>query len=70
MFDQLTGKPCGSMTIVDCGTDSENRKSRPARPVDCAEAPDGSIIFSSDEPVGALFRITKSSGDTKTTLAK
>jgi len=55
MFDQVTGKPCGSMTIVDCvGPDR-----RLARPVDCAEAPDGTIIFSSDEPP-ALFRISKS----------
>ena len=55
MFDQVTGQPCGSMTIVDCqGIDR-----RWARPVDCAEAPDGSIIFSSDEPP-ALYRITKS----------
>jgi glucose/arabinose dehydrogenase len=61
LFDQLTGKPCGSMTIVDCGTDSENRRNRPCRPVDCAEAPDGTVLFSSDEP-GALYRISKSNG--------
>ena len=57
MFDKVTGKPCGSMTIVDCAaTDSRRRY---ARPVDCVEAPDGSIIFSSDEPA-ALYRISKS----------
>jgi glucose/arabinose dehydrogenase len=55
MFDQATGKPCGSLTIVDCqGTDR-----RWARPVDCVEAPDGSIIFSSDEPP-AVYRISQS----------
>ena len=57
MFDQLTGKPCGSMTIVDCQGPGERRF---ARPVDIAEAPDGTILFSSDEP-GALYRISKSS---------
>lgn len=57
MFDQVTGKPCGSMTIVDCF--DEAKKRRWSRPVDCAEAPDGTILFSSDEPAG-LFRISKS----------
>jgi glucose/arabinose dehydrogenase len=53
MFDDVTGKPCGSMTIVDCqGTDR-----RYARPCDCAEAPDGTVIWSSDEPP-ALYRIS------------
>ncbi|HTL31318.1 MAG TPA: hypothetical protein VL282_18945 [Tepidisphaeraceae bacterium] len=55
LFDQVTGKPYGSMTIVDCQVNGR----RSARPVDAAEAPDGSIIFSSDEPP-ALYRITKS----------
>jgi glucose/arabinose dehydrogenase len=57
MFDQVTGKPCGSMTIVDCQGPGERRF---ARPVDIAEAPDGTILFSSDEP-GGLYRIAKSS---------
>jgi glucose/arabinose dehydrogenase len=56
LFDQVTGKPYGSLTIVDCYIDGR----RSARPVDAAEAPDGSILFSSDEPP-ALYRITKSS---------
>lgn len=55
MFDEVTGRPCGSKTIVDCYIDGR----RTARPVDAAEAPDGSIVFSSDEPP-ALYRITKS----------
>jgi glucose/arabinose dehydrogenase len=55
MFDEVTGKPYGSETIVDCqGTDR-----RWARPVDCVEAPDGTIIFSSDEPP-AVYRISRS----------
>ena len=43
MFDDVTGKPFGSQTIVDCY--DGNR--RWARPVDAAEAPDGTVIFSS-----------------------
>jgi glucose/arabinose dehydrogenase len=60
MFDQVTGRPCGSKTIVDCYVDGR----RTARPVDAAEAPDGSIVFSSDEPP-SLYRITKSIGTAK-----
>ena len=55
MFDQLTGKPCGSQTIVDC----QGPLRRFARPVDLAEARDGTILWSSDEP-DALYRISKS----------
>jgi glucose/arabinose dehydrogenase len=57
LFDDVTGKPYGSQTIVDC--QGEGRR-RHARPVDCAEAPDGTLIFSSDEPTG-LYRLSKSS---------
>lgn len=56
MFDPVTGVPFGSRTIVDCYVNAK----RVARPVDAAEAPDGSIIFSCDEPVAALYRISKS----------
>ena len=55
MFDPVTGKPFGSMTIVDCAGPDR----RYARPVDCAEAPDGSVLFSSDEPP-TLYRIKRS----------
>lgn len=54
MFDEVTGLPYGSQTIVDC----ENGR-RLARPVDVAEAPDGSLLFTCDEPAAALYRITK-----------
>jgi glucose/arabinose dehydrogenase len=56
MFDKVTGLPCGNQTIVDCAGQGVQRY---ARPVDCAQAPDGSVIFTSDEP-SALFRITRS----------
>ncbi|MGB7158687.1 MAG: hypothetical protein WBD40_11510 [Tepidisphaeraceae bacterium] len=58
-FDKLTGKPYGSHTIVDCVTDR-----RWARPIDCVEAPDGTILFSSDEPVSGIFRISRSTTPT------
>jgi glucose/arabinose dehydrogenase len=61
MFDQVTGKPCGSKTIVDCYV----KGNRVARPVDAAEAPDGTIVFSCDEPGAALYRISKSTGSAK-----
>jgi glucose/arabinose dehydrogenase len=57
LFDQVTGHPYGSMTIVDCAGPDR----RYARPCDCAEAPDGTILFTSDEP-SALYRISKSGG--------
>jgi len=56
LFDQVTGKPYGSLTIVDC-----QGERRWARPVDCAEAPDGTIVFSCDEPQAAIYRISKTS---------
>jgi glucose/arabinose dehydrogenase len=55
LFDSVTGKPYGSITIVDC----QPHEKRVARPVDLAEAPDGTILFSSDEPPG-VYRISKS----------
>jgi glucose/arabinose dehydrogenase len=57
MFDKLTGKPCGSITIVDCAGEGARRF---GRPVDCVEAPDGTILFTSDEPEPGIFRISKS----------
>jgi glucose/arabinose dehydrogenase len=56
MFDQVTGHPYGSQTIVDCQVGAR----RLARPVDLAEAPDGTLLFSCDEPTPALYRISKS----------
>jgi glucose/arabinose dehydrogenase len=55
MFDKLTGLPYGSLTIVDC----QGADRRYARPVDCAEGPDGTVLFTSDEPPG-LYRISRS----------
>jgi glucose/arabinose dehydrogenase len=55
LFDDLTGEPYGQQTIVDC----QGPDRRYARPVDCAEAPDGTIVWSSDEPP-ALYRLSRS----------
>jgi glucose/arabinose dehydrogenase len=61
----VTGLPYGSQTIVDCQGEGQRRH---ARPVDCAEDADGSILFSSDEPP-ALYRISKSTAAVSATTA-
>lgn len=57
LFDDVTQKPYGSLTIVS--TMSPDKRQVYERPVDCAEAPDGSILFSSDMQ-NRVYRITKS----------
>jgi glucose/arabinose dehydrogenase len=61
LFDD--GKPYGMLKIVDAlGAD---RGRIAARPVDCVQAYDGSILFSSDQPAGRVYRLvgaTSSSG--------
>lgn len=56
MFDPMTGKPAGLLKLVD--TISSNGKSILARPVDVAEAPDGTLIFS-DDFGNVIYRISK-----------
>jgi glucose/arabinose dehydrogenase len=59
MFDQLTGLPMGAQRIVS--TLTEPATGRPqvlGRPVDLAEAPDGTILFSVDAPTGRIYRIS------------
>lgn len=56
LFDKVTGKPYGSLRIVS--TLSEDGAKVLARPVDCAEAPDGSVLFSCDL-TNAIYRISK-----------
>lgn len=54
LFDPETGRPYGLLKIVDT---LEPATGRPlARPVDCVQAPDGSIIWSSDAP-GSIHRL-------------
>jgi glucose/arabinose dehydrogenase len=54
LFDPVTGRPYGSLTIVKTLT-ANNRVL--ARPVDCAEAPDGSVLFSCDT-TNRIYRIS------------
>ncbi len=62
MFDPLSGQPIGSMRIVNT-LDPRGRPSL-ASPVDCCEAPDGTILFSVDTGVnrrgnmGTIYRIS------------
>lgn len=56
MFDPMTGKPYGSWMIV--GTLAKDGNKVLARPVDCVEAPDGTILFSSDSSK-QIYRISK-----------
>lgn len=53
LFDD--GKPYGLLKIVT--TIDINSGVVWARPVDCIQAPDGSILFSSDAPTGRIYRI-------------
>jgi glucose/arabinose dehydrogenase len=55
LFDPHTGRPMGSYGIVSCL--GENGAVL-GRPVDCAEAPDGSILFSVDAPQGRIYQIS------------
>jgi len=55
LFDKYTGKPYGSLRIVS--TLGKDGKKILARPVDVVEAPDGTLLFSSDFH-GNIFRIS------------
>lgn len=54
LFDPVTQQPYGSLKIVSCVTKDDKVL---ARPVDCCEAPDGSILFSCDS-TGKIYRIS------------
>jgi glucose/arabinose dehydrogenase len=56
-FDPTTGKPCGSMTLLS--TLAPDGRTELARPVDCAEAPDGSLLFTSDSVKREIYRLSK-----------
>jgi glucose/arabinose dehydrogenase len=59
-FDPVTGNPVGSMTLVSTLTPDGTKEL--ARPVDCAEAPDGSLLWSSDSVNKQIYRLTRVSG--------
>ena len=56
LFDKVTGVPFGSQRLVS--TLTGDGRGVLARPVDCAEAPDGTILFSCDM-TKKIYRISK-----------
>jgi glucose/arabinose dehydrogenase len=58
MFDAESGNPYGAWRIVTTLTGPADNPRVEARPVDCAEAPDGSVLFS-DDSHGKIYRISK-----------
>jgi glucose/arabinose dehydrogenase len=53
LFDAVTGRPYGAQQVVGClGADGAVL----GRPVDCVEAPDGSVLFSCDS-AQRIYRI-------------
>ncbi len=61
MFDKdpkLGGKPCGLVKVVS-GLGEDGKQNM--RPADCVQAPDGSVLFSSDSP-GKVYRLRGASG--------
>jgi glucose/arabinose dehydrogenase len=57
LFDE--GRPYGLLKIVDAIGRDQGRIA--ARPVDCVQAYDGSILFSSDQPAGRVYRLVGAS---------
>jgi glucose/arabinose dehydrogenase len=53
LFDKVSGKPYGSLMVV--GTLAPDGRIL-GRPVDCAEAADGSVLLSDDQ-TGQIYRI-------------
>jgi len=54
LIDKVTGQPIGEQMLVGCLTDDERVL---ARPVDCTELPDGSILWSDDQ-FGKIYRLS------------
>lgn len=55
LFDEVTSKPYGSLSIITTITDNQEVL---ARPVDCVEAPDGTLLWSCDYS-HRVYRISK-----------
>ncbi|MDX9755694.1 MAG: hypothetical protein RBU29_17140 [bacterium] len=65
LFDDQTGEPYGSLRIVSTITRDDLPAGEDgvlARPVDCVQAPDGSILFSCDH-THRIYRITATQRD-------
>lgn len=55
---KLGGKPAGLETVVSTlARNDAGEFDVLARPVDCVQAPDGSILFSCDAPIGRVYRV-------------
>jgi glucose/arabinose dehydrogenase len=61
LFDKdrsFGGRPFGLQTLVTTlARNASGGESLLARPVDCLQMPDGSILFSSDAPIGRVYRL-------------
>lgn len=61
LFDSLSGRPYGSLTIVKTlGADGKVL----ARPVDCVQEPGGAVLFSCDL-TNAVYRISRDAGESQ-----
>ncbi len=56
MFDDMTGKPMGAQLMVS--TLTPDGRNNLARPVDCLEAPDGTLLFSDDQ-TNRVYRLSR-----------
>jgi glucose/arabinose dehydrogenase len=56
LFDEVTGKPYGSLQLVS--TLTKDGRGVLARPVDCVETADGSVLFSCDH-TNAIYRLSR-----------
>ena len=61
LFDDVTGKPYGTLRLVS--TLAKDGKVL-ARPVDCVETADGSVLFSCDQ-TNAIYRLTRDTAHAK-----
>ena len=61
LFDDVTGKPYGTLRLVT--TLADDGKTVLDRPVDCVEAADGSVLFSSDKS-NTIYRLTRDASAT------
>lgn len=68
LFDDQTGKPYGMLRIVSClpndNVHRDDRDSIMGRPVDCVQAPDGTVLFSCDF-TNRIYRIAYTGGDSE-----
>lgn len=67
LFDDQTGEPYGALRLVSTLTADDlpaGREGVLGRPVDCVQAPDGTLLFSCDR-TNQIYRITYPGGETE-----